>query len=644
MYANIGRKIKGLAIGTFIVEALGAIIAGIIILANDELEVGLPILLAGPVVAWVSSWLLYGFGELIDKTCDIARNTSGRVMTSKVQNEQARLDAIYDRAQNTMSAANTESEYKEAARLFETISEYKDAATMAQSCHEKAEIARKDAILEEGKAYMAEPIGTIVDFEAAIEAFQKIPGWKDADDLIVACEKKIEELEAAKKDAILAEGKAYMAEPVETIANYEAAIRAFQMISGWKDADELLHTCEQKSEDLKAQAILAAQKAALKRKKRRRVIALILAVIMLLSGAGAGVWYYNSPLSMLDYTLLANGTVRIDGIKSDRAIVDGVVTIPDSILGERVIEIGADAFANGQIKEVVLPKTITYINSSAFNGASGMQKISYAGTAAEWGHIYNADLSLFKNFEITHTGDCSPVALNAVAPTCTETGLTACQICRVCEKVVAVQTEIPANGHTSVTDIGTAPTCTENGISDGSHCEVCGEVLVAQEEIPSLGDHNYVNKQCTVCGTYKPSEGLEFSADGILLGIGSCEDKVIMIPSVTTWGVSVKVIGSRAFFSNRRITSVIIPDSVTTIGHSAFSKCNALTSVTIGNSVTKISYKAFNECNALKRLIYNGTKKQLKAIYIESNALADGVIVNCSDGQLKWNGSRWLEY
>lgn len=54
-------------------------------------------------------------------------------------------NGIYTRAKNAMSAANTESAYKEAAALFESISEYQDSSALAQSCYEKAEIARKEA-------------------------------------------------------------------------------------------------------------------------------------------------------------------------------------------------------------------------------------------------------------------------------------------------------------------------------------------------------------------------------------------------------------------------------------------------------------------------------------------------------------------
>ena len=77
LFSNIGKKIKGLAIGTFVVEAIGAIITGIILIATDDdyLLYGLISIFWGPIVALFLSWLLYGFGELIDKTCKIERNT-----------------------------------------------------------------------------------------------------------------------------------------------------------------------------------------------------------------------------------------------------------------------------------------------------------------------------------------------------------------------------------------------------------------------------------------------------------------------------------------------------------------------------------------------------------------------------------------
>ena len=75
MFKKIGSKIKGLAVAVFLVEAVTAAISGIAILADarhdDEIMAGLLVLVLGPVVAWVSSWLLYGFGELIAKVSEL---------------------------------------------------------------------------------------------------------------------------------------------------------------------------------------------------------------------------------------------------------------------------------------------------------------------------------------------------------------------------------------------------------------------------------------------------------------------------------------------------------------------------------------------------------------------------------------------
>ena len=122
---------------------------------------------------------------------------TGYIEHINTRNENARLDCIYTRAKNTMSAANTESTYKEAAHLFESIDEYQDSAVLAQSCYEKAEIARKDTILSEGKSKMSGEI--ISNYEYAIKLFESISGWKDADEKIYACQKRIEEIKAKEE-------------------------------------------------------------------------------------------------------------------------------------------------------------------------------------------------------------------------------------------------------------------------------------------------------------------------------------------------------------------------------------------------------------------------------------------------------------
>lgn len=78
-YADIGKKIKNWAIWCFIIEALGAIITGLAFIIIEGIEYAwwaLLVLIFGPIVAFVGSWLLYGFGELIEKTDKNESNTA----------------------------------------------------------------------------------------------------------------------------------------------------------------------------------------------------------------------------------------------------------------------------------------------------------------------------------------------------------------------------------------------------------------------------------------------------------------------------------------------------------------------------------------------------------------------------------------
>ena len=69
MYDNIGAKVKRLAVVTFIIETICSICFGFGIIAKDNVTDGLVILIIGPLVAWVSSWVLYAIGLSAEKSC-----------------------------------------------------------------------------------------------------------------------------------------------------------------------------------------------------------------------------------------------------------------------------------------------------------------------------------------------------------------------------------------------------------------------------------------------------------------------------------------------------------------------------------------------------------------------------------------------
>ena len=117
----------------------------------------------------------------------------------------------------------------------------------------------------------------------------------------------------------------------------------------------------------------------------------------------------------------------------------------------------------------VIPVTVTYKPGDVINAAS--EDVDFeivAGSVTYEAH----------NF-VTET----------VNPTCTEAGYT--RVACSCGEVES-ETEIPATGHTPTPSAAVAPTCTETGLTEGSFCSVCGVCLVYQETVPALG-HNYVD-------------------------------------------------------------------------------------------------------------------------------------------------------
>lgn len=72
MFDNVGNFIKRFAVIVMWVEIIGSIIGGIVCMSagngGENFLIGLAIMVGGVCVAIVSATLLYGYGELIEKT------------------------------------------------------------------------------------------------------------------------------------------------------------------------------------------------------------------------------------------------------------------------------------------------------------------------------------------------------------------------------------------------------------------------------------------------------------------------------------------------------------------------------------------------------------------------------------------------
>ena len=196
-------------------------------------------------------------------------------------NENARLTAVYDKAVSQMKAASSETSNKAAASTFQTISGFKDADALAEQCLERAEICSKNAIYDAAIKQMQGDDKQISNYETAIRQFRSIPGWRDADEKIDICQRKIEELKedrlaleqliekkriADRKrkkmmrmaaaiivlvfvvsnlitKVIIPNGKYNAAVTLYNAGKYDEAIEAFVALDGYKDSAEQIEKC-----------------------------------------------------------------------------------------------------------------------------------------------------------------------------------------------------------------------------------------------------------------------------------------------------------------------------------------------------------------------------------------------------------------
>ena len=202
--------------------------------------------------------------------------------------ENARLTGIYNSAVSAMKSAKREDTYKSAAAKFRTIPGFKDADALAEQCLEKAEICRKDEIYSSARSMMNK--NTVSDCEAAIAEFRTISGWRDADEQIDICQRKIEEIKAKEEadrlererqeeqrriaaekavkkrkkiiaiittitvvcvafaivlvTVIIPESKYNVAINLYNEGRYDEAIAAFEALGGYKDSETQIENCQ----------------------------------------------------------------------------------------------------------------------------------------------------------------------------------------------------------------------------------------------------------------------------------------------------------------------------------------------------------------------------------------------------------------
>ena len=197
-------------------------------------------------------------------------------------------------------------------------------------------------------------------------------------------------------------------------------------------------------------------------------------------------------------------------------------------------------------------------------------------------------------------GDWSVV----IEPTCTENG----EQMRECPCGTVESSPIPASEHEVKVLPAVAPTCTETGLTEGSVCSKCDEVFVEQKIVKTIPhsqgewiieteatktEDGFRYARCSKCDALLAEEvlhatgslGLKYSRidykdEYTVSGIGTCNDADIIIPEYYN-GMPVTAISPLVFADKSSIRSISIPASINMIEEWAFKNCTGLEAVYI---------------------------------------------------------------
>ena len=310
-----------------------------------------------------------------------------------------------------------------------------------------------------------------------------------------------------------------------------------------------------------------------------------------------------------------------------------------AILEEGITSIAKFAFEQAaNLKEVHLPASLERIEESAFSNNAGFWEMTfyYYGTPEQWAQVevqsgnYSMDGAKFVFAETMECHHTVTVTLPAVEPTCLTTGLSAGEICKVCDAVLVPQTEMPVAEHSY----------------ENLACIWCGE------PDPRPADTVIASGECGSNVTWK----VQLNGTMIISGSGKMYDygpadntpykeyrdqitNVIVEQGVTS-------IGNDAFWQFRAMETATIGPNVQTIGNSAFATCTSLKDILIPEKVQRIGDNAFGNCSSLEKVeIQNGD------IYLSSWCFArleklETVIIALGNismhGNNPFEGTPWL--
>ena len=316
---------------------------------------------------------------------------------------------------------------------------------------------------------------------------------------------------------------------------------------------------------------------------------------------GARIFFANSKLTELTVDPDNTAFKSVDNVVFTKDGKELVYCI-ESKAGEYEIPEGVTtirycAFYNSDLSNIIIPDTVTNIESRAFYNCMDLTDINLP-----------TGISSIGENTFSYCNKLTKIAIPAGVTTIGEYAFRACRGINSISLPESITT-IGANafyscsGLTGVYYTGTEKQWNDIVINSSGNDSLTSAIIHCEASPEDMYTTTESTTESTTEATSETTTQSDFvfdSGTGTITGYTGAGGNVVIPDSID--GVAVRAIGARAFYYNNTLTGISIPEGVTTIGIYAFAGCAVLKAVIIPGSVKEIGALAFYNCGDLEQV------------------------------------------